>query len=92
MGRPGRGAGCPRGEGDMLNSGDLRAQEAPGQNGEGLRVTGGGEVMARFWGIVPAQKVPAGQRPVDVLGGLVRGGHQGHVLPMTEELGPPSRR
>ena len=48
MGRPGKGAGSPRGEGDMLNSSDLGAQEAPGQDGEGLRVAGGGEVMARF--------------------------------------------
>ena len=37
--------------------------------------------MARFRSLRPAQKVLAGQRPVDVLGGLVRGGHQGHIPP-----------
>ena len=55
----------------MLNGGDLGPQETPGQDGEGLRVTSGGEVMARFRGIGTTQKVLAGQRPVDVLGGLI---------------------
>ena len=55
----------------MLNGSDLGPQETPGQDGECLGITSGGEVMARFRGIGTTQKVLAGQRPVDVLGGLV---------------------
>ena len=47
----------------MLNSGDLGAQEAPGQDGEGLRVAGGGEVMAWFGASGPRRRfLPASAR------------------------------
>ena len=37
--------------------------------------------MTRFVGLGATQKTLAGQSPVDVLGGLIGGGHQGDLLP-----------
>ena len=60
---------------------DLGAEEAVRQDGEGRGVPGGAELVHRRRGGRLAQEAPPGQLAVDVLGGLLAGGHEGHVLP-----------
>ena len=59
---------------------DLRAEEPLPEPGERLRIAGGQELVRRRRGGAGGEQVELGEPAVDVLGGLVGAGHQGHLI------------